>query len=70
MEGHDAPVWLKSTFSSSGNCVEVAIMKGRVLVRNSRNRQGAILEFNPAEWTAFLSGVRAGEFSEATSPHV
>lgn len=52
----------KSTFSSSGTCVEVAPIDGGVFVRDSKNPEGAELEFSSAEWTAFLKGVRANEF--------
>jgi hypothetical protein len=55
--------WLKSTFSKSGNCAEVADMTcGAVGVRNSRLPDGAVLEFTPDEWHAFIGGVRNGEF--------
>lgn len=55
----------KSTFSNpNGNCVEVATPhQGAVLVRDSKNQDGPVLAFTPDEWTAFLAGVRAGEFN-------
>jgi hypothetical protein len=54
----------KSTFSppSDGGCVEVAIKPGIIGVRDSKNRDGAVLVFNRIEWDAFLKGVKAGEF--------
>jgi hypothetical protein len=61
-------LWEKSTFSSNGACVEVAFMDGRTLVRDSKNRQGAILEFTSAEWRAFLRGVQAGELGAGIAP--
>jgi hypothetical protein len=33
-----------------------------VAVRDSRNRDGAVLEFSPGDWAVFLRGVKAGEF--------
>ncbi|HEU5421071.1 MAG TPA: DUF397 domain-containing protein [Streptosporangiaceae bacterium] len=59
-------VWRKSTRSNSGgNCVEVARnLPGVVAVRHSRHPAGPVLRFGPAEWSAFLAGVQAGEFSE------
>jgi len=33
-----------------------------VLVRDSKNPDGPVLEFTAAEWDAFLAGLRNGEF--------
>jgi hypothetical protein len=53
----------KSTFSASGNCVEVAFLpSGDVGVRHSRAPQRGTLTFTASEWEAFVRGVRAGEF--------
>jgi hypothetical protein len=56
--------WVKSSLSfSNGNCVEVANLPGAgVAVRNSRYPDGAVLEFTPDEWHAFIGGVHYGEF--------
>jgi hypothetical protein len=58
------PEWVKSSLSfANGNCVEVADLSGgEVGVRNSRNRDGAVLRFTPDEWQAFVGGVHKGEF--------
>jgi hypothetical protein len=58
------PHWVKSTLSfANGNCVEVAdLPDGGVGVRNSRDPGGPVLNFTPEEWSAFLGGVRNGEF--------
>jgi hypothetical protein len=56
--------WIKSSLSFAlGNCVEIADLgAGNVAVRNSRHPGGGVLEFTPAEWQAFIGGVRKGEF--------
>jgi len=54
--------WRISSWSQSGNCVELAVHQSGVLLRNSKHRQGAHLEFTATEWTAFIAGVKAGEF--------
>lgn len=58
--------WKKSSFSGSatqGECVETCLEGDDILVRDSKdNGLGAVLKFNRAEWNAFISGVKAGEF--------
>ncbi|WP_405089047.1 DUF397 domain-containing protein [Microbispora sp. NBC_01389] len=69
--------WRKSRFSGNngGNCVEVARLDNvtdgpehkpghdrLIAVRDSKDPEGPALLFTPAEWAAFLDGVRAGEF--------
>ena len=57
--------WIKSSYSgpTGGNCAEVAFLAdGQVAMRNSRHPDGPVLVFTRAEWDAFLSGARDGEF--------
>jgi hypothetical protein len=52
--------WRTSTRSSSngGDCVEVADnLPGRILVRDSKHRDSAILTFTPTAWHAFIADV-------------
>lgn len=61
----DDLTWRKASFSGDqgGDCVEVAdLPNGGRLVRDSKNPTGPRLAFTPGEWTAFVKGVRAGEF--------
>jgi hypothetical protein len=56
---YDVAVWRKSSASAdSGNCVEVAAWCSSVLVRDSRNRAGGVLEVTGDQWRAFLEQVR------------
>ncbi|MGC5009459.1 DUF397 domain-containing protein [Streptosporangium sp. DT93] len=57
-------IWKKSVRSgTNGNCVEVAALNGgHVGVRDSKDRSGPVLTFTPGEWSAFVAGVRDGEF--------
>jgi hypothetical protein len=58
---HDV-VWTKSSRSSNGNCVEVARLgDGRIGVRDSKNRDGAVLLFTPRDWRDFIGGLKAGK---------
>jgi Domain of unknown function (DUF397) len=54
--------WRKSTLSGNNGCVEVAFVDGRVAVRDSKDRGGPVLVFDPHEWAAFTAAVRTGEF--------
>ncbi|HUZ27476.1 MAG TPA: DUF397 domain-containing protein [Streptosporangiaceae bacterium] len=57
-------IWRKSTRSNNGGaCVEVADnLPGIVAVRDSKDPRGPALLFSPAEWAAFVTGIRHGEF--------
>lgn len=53
----------KSTFSSAGGCVEVRrLLDGRIALRDSKDVSQPPHHFTDVEWTAFLAGVRNGEF--------
>ncbi|GIG88388.1 DUF397 domain-containing protein [Plantactinospora endophytica] len=55
MDVNSAPSWHKSTRSDSTNCIEVAYnLSGRVLVRDSKDRDGGTLVFGTSGWLAFL----------------
>lgn len=58
--------WVTSTYSNNGgDCVEVAVVgdsSGHVPVRDSKDPSGPALTFTPAAWTAFLTGIRQGDF--------
>jgi Domain of unknown function (DUF397) len=59
--------WKKSSRSNGNggnNCVEVAFLGDAVAVRDSKDKGGPALLFNPAEWEAFLGGAKDGEFDQ------
>lgn len=56
------PEWRRSSACASGNCVEAARFAGRVLVRDAKNPDQTPLSFDEDEWTAFVEGVKKGEF--------
>lgn len=56
-------IWIKSSLSGyAGNCVEANLAADRIRIRDSKHPKGAVLNFTPAEWDAFIGGVRNGEF--------
>ncbi|MER0243869.1 DUF397 domain-containing protein [Streptomyces sp. HSW2009] len=62
----ETPRWTKSSYSDNGGqCVEVAAnlaTHGIVPVRDSKDPQGPTLAFGTTAWTAFVAGVKAGDF--------
>jgi hypothetical protein len=58
----DHAVWRTSTLCNNGTCLEVAFIDGGVAIRDSKNRQGPILQFASSEWEAFVGGVHRGDF--------
>lgn len=62
-------IWIKSTLSAyNGDCVEVAgLASNTIQVRDSKNPRGAVLNFTPSEWDAFIGGVHNGEFDRNPS---
>ncbi|MGA6157974.1 DUF397 domain-containing protein [Stenotrophomonas sp. NPDC087984] len=51
--------WFKSSYSGSGggDCVEVAIRTGAVLIRDSKTPQGGRLTISPEAWAAFIAHI-------------
>ena len=51
-----------SNGNGGNNCVEVAFSADGIAVRDSKNPDGPQLMFTAAEWAAFISGTKDGEF--------
>jgi hypothetical protein len=61
MEAVDSATWRKSSYSggNGGGCVETGIADaGRVLVRDTTNRDDGTLIFTAQAWQAFTDGLR------------
>lgn len=55
--------YIKSSYCNGGACVEVARLEnGEISLRDSKDLTKEALSFTPDEWSAFLKGVKAGEF--------
>ncbi|MEU2394361.1 DUF397 domain-containing protein [Streptomyces sp. NPDC007369] len=56
--------WRKSSKSADqGNCLEVAVQDGEVLIRESDD-PGVIIRTSRAKLRAFIDGAAAGEFDD------
>jgi hypothetical protein len=56
----EVATWRKSSYSGNGGeCVEAGVAEvGRVLVRDTTNREGTMLSFPAAAWRAFAAGLK------------
>jgi hypothetical protein len=62
--GNSVIVWKKSSYCADSQCVEVAdIGDDAVGIRDSKRLDQPFLRFDRAEFSAFLAGVKAGDFS-------
>lgn len=53
----------KARACGAGTCVEVAILKDQVLLRDGKSPGPATtLAFTPAEWRTFVNATKNGEF--------
>ena len=55
METIDSAPWRKSSYSGTngGDCVEAADMGGRILVRDTTDRDGVVLSISLTGWLRF-----------------
>jgi hypothetical protein len=61
----DGAQWRKSSYSGTngGQCVEVASnLPGTVAVRDSKDTVGPVLAVSDQAWSAFVRGIKRGEF--------
>ena len=50
--------WVKSSYSSTGNCVEAAGQPGRVLIRDSKDQSGPVLSISAEAWRRFTGQMK------------
>jgi hypothetical protein len=65
--GKPVTAFRKSSYSGAvnPNCVEVGFVTAEILLRDSKDTDGPVLHFTTDEWSAFIAGVKAGEFDLA-----
>ena len=50
--------WIKSSHSSTGNCVEVSGQPGRVLIRDTKDQSGPVLNISAKAWRQFAGQMK------------
>ncbi|TWF93710.1 DUF397 domain-containing protein [Saccharopolyspora dendranthemae] len=50
--------WRTSSYTTTTNCVEVALTPDVVAVRDTKDRHGPVLTFSAAAFSEFLAGVK------------
>ncbi|MFE3162077.1 DUF397 domain-containing protein [Streptomyces sp. NPDC059224] len=49
------PAWIKSSYSSGGDCVEAAVRPSTIPIRDSKNTAGPHLTLSPAAWAGLVT---------------
>ena len=52
--------WQKSTFCGSSACIEIAAADQNRFMRDSKDENSPVLEFDTAAWGSFIAGVKTG----------
>ena len=59
---YPATTWRKSSASADqGGCVEIRVHESFVLVRDSKNANGVVLEISSGPWRELMRRIRNGE---------
>ncbi len=56
------PTWTRSSFCAESACVEVALVDGDVIVRDSKDVSRPPLRLPLEAWRAFRTGIADGDF--------
>ncbi|WP_416900806.1 DUF397 domain-containing protein [Micromonospora echinospora] len=63
MKALDSQWRTSSRSGGNGACLEARYADDTTQIRDSRDRQGPVLVFGPAQWTRFIEGVKASAFA-------
>lgn len=67
-DGLQVAGWRKARRSvATGECVEVAPLVGDIVVRDSVNPDGPVLQYSTVSWRSFLAAAKKGKFDTLRS---
>lgn len=61
-DSRDKPVWQSSARCADGACAEVMYDGADLVLLRSNLRPDTVLRLTAGEWSAFLAGVKGGDF--------
>jgi predicted secreted Zn-dependent protease len=56
--------WRVARRCNGGACVQVAATSDGILIGSSLQPEGPVIACSPAEWAAFVEGIRQGDFDD------
>jgi predicted secreted Zn-dependent protease len=56
--------WRVARKCNGGHCVRVAAHGDDIVIGSSKQLDGPVIAYSRDEWTAFLEGVRQGDFDD------
>jgi len=56
------PSWRRASFCASNECVEVARQGDMILMRDSAQPQGSMLQYAVEDWGSFMRRIKSDEF--------
>jgi hypothetical protein len=59
-----SPIFRKSSFCASGECLEVGQRKDLIILRDSTRPRGTLLHYDAGAWRFFVDQVKAGELDD------
>jgi len=62
-----SPIFRKSSFCASRECLEVGQRDGLIILRDSTRPRGTLLHYDGGIWRSFIRDVKAGEFDDLRS---
>lgn len=56
------PAYRRSSYCGTNACVEIATTPDRAYMRDSKDTNSPVLEFDASAWLGFLTAIRAGHY--------